>query len=71
LSRLGEIFASYQQTGQMVAEPTDFAVQALLAPLLLISLLQRMSSSEIALPDAKSVVQRFLSGRLAAGEAIK
>ena len=65
LSRLGEIFASYQRAGQMVEEPTDFAVQALLAPLLLISLLRRMSSAEIVLPDAKSVVQRFLSGRVA------
>ena len=49
----------------MVEEPTDFAVQALLAPLLLISVLRRISSAEIVLPDAKSVVQRFLSGRVA------
>ena len=65
LTRLAEIFASYQRTGQMVKEPTDFAVQALLAPLLLISILQRISSSEIAFPDARDVVQRFLHGRLA------
>jgi AcrR family transcriptional regulator len=65
LSRLGEIFATYQRAGKMVEEPTDFAVQALLAPLLLIALLSRMSASDIALPDPRSVVERFLSGRLA------
>jgi AcrR family transcriptional regulator len=63
LSRLGEMFAGYQRSGMMVEEPTDFAVQALLAPLLLISLLRRMSSGEVMLPDARTVVQRFLSGR--------
>src|SRR5450631_4644674 len=31
LSRLGEVLASYQQSGLLVKEPTDFAVQALLA----------------------------------------
>ena len=66
LSRLGEMLAGYQRSGKLVEEPTDFAVQALLAPLLLISLLQRMSSPGIVLPDAKTVVQRFLTGRVAA-----
>jgi AcrR family transcriptional regulator len=64
MSRLAEIFAGYQRAGQMVEEPTEFAVQALLAPLLVITLLQRVTSSEIAVPDARTVVQRFLKGRL-------
>ncbi len=63
-SRLGEIFAAYQQTGQMVEEPTAFAVHALLAPLLVITVMRRITSSEIPLPDARTVVQRFLQGRL-------
>ncbi|HXA31040.1 MAG TPA: helix-turn-helix domain-containing protein [Acidimicrobiales bacterium] len=62
--RLAEIFAGYQRAGQMVEEPTEFAVQALLAPLLVITLLRRVTSSEIAVPDARTVVQRFLKGRL-------
>jgi AcrR family transcriptional regulator len=64
LSRLGEVFADYQKTGQMVEEPTDFAVQALLAPLLMISVLRRVTSSEIPYPEARTVVQRFLGGRV-------
>ncbi len=64
MSRLAEIFAGYQRVGQMVEEPTDFAVQALLAPLLVITLLRRVTSSEIEFPDARTVVQRFLNGRL-------
>jgi AcrR family transcriptional regulator len=64
MSRLAELFAGYQRAGQMVEEPTEFAVQALLAPLLVITLLQRVTSSEIAVPDARTVVQRFLKGRL-------
>jgi AcrR family transcriptional regulator len=64
MSRLAEIFAGYQRAGQMVEEPTAFAVQALLAPLLVITLLRRVTSSEIAVPDARTVVQRFLKGRL-------
>jgi AcrR family transcriptional regulator len=64
MSRLAEIFAGYQRAGQMVEEPTDFAVQALLAPLLVITLLRRVTASEIAFPDARTVVQRFLRGRL-------
>jgi len=64
MSRLGEIFAGYQRNGQMIEEPTEFAVQALLAPLLLVTLLRRVTASEVALPDAKTVVQRFLKGRL-------
>jgi AcrR family transcriptional regulator len=64
MSRLAEIFAGYQRAGQMVEEPTEFAVQALLAPLLVITLLRRVTSSEIAVPDARTVVQRFLKGRL-------
>ena len=65
LSRLGEVFAGYQKSGQMVEEPTVFAVQALLAPLLLISVLRRVSPVELAFPDARMVVERFLKGRLA------
>jgi AcrR family transcriptional regulator len=64
MSRLAEMFAGYQRAGQMVEEPTEFAVQALLAPLLVITLLRRVTSSEIAVPDARTVVQRFLKGRL-------
>jgi AcrR family transcriptional regulator len=64
MSRLAEIFAGYQRAGQMVEESTELAVQALLAPLLVITLLQRVTSSEIAVPDARTVVQRFLKGRL-------
>jgi AcrR family transcriptional regulator len=69
LSRLGELFAEYQQTGQMVKEPTDFAVQALLAPLLTISVLRRVTSSEIPYPDARTVVERFMSGRVPGSRA--
>jgi AcrR family transcriptional regulator len=67
MSRLGEIFAGYQRSGEMIEEPTDFAVQALLAPLLVTTLLRRVTASERALPDARSVVQRFLKGRLTQG----
>jgi AcrR family transcriptional regulator len=65
LSRLGDVFADQQQTGHLVEEPTDFAVQALLAPLLMVSVLRRVTSSEIPYPDAHTVVERFLSGRRA------
>jgi AcrR family transcriptional regulator len=65
MSRIGEIFASYQQTGEMVKEPTDFAVQALLAPLLVITAMRRLTSSEIPFPDARIVVDRFLKGHAA------
>jgi hypothetical protein len=68
MSRIGEIFAGYQRTGQMVEEPTDFAVQALLAPLLVSTVMRRITSSEIPSPDARTVVQRFLKGRLAQPE---
>jgi AcrR family transcriptional regulator len=68
MSRLGEIFAGYQRAGLMIEEPTGFAVQALLAPLLLITLLRRVTSSDIPFPDARTVVQRFLNGRLTGPE---
>lgn len=64
LSRLGEVFAEYQKAGDLIQEPTDFAVQALLAPLLMISVLRRVTASEIAYPDAQTVVRRFLRGRV-------
>jgi AcrR family transcriptional regulator len=64
MSRIGEIFAGYQRTGQLVEEPTDFAVQALLAPLLVSTVMRRITSSEAAFPEARTVVQRFLQGRL-------
>ena len=67
MSRIGEIFAGYQQAGQMIEEPPDFAVQALLAPLLVSTVLRRITSSEAAIPDARAVVQRFLRGRLVEG----
>ncbi len=69
LSRIGEVFAGYQQAGQMVPEPPDFAVQALLAPLLMISVLRRVTSSEIGYPDATTVVQRFMDGRVPGSHA--
>jgi AcrR family transcriptional regulator len=64
MSRLGEILAGYQRGGQMIEEPTEFAVQALLAPLLVMTLLGHVTGTEVALPDASTVVQRFLKGRL-------
>ena len=64
LTRLGEVFAGYQKAGQLVDEPTDFAVQALISPLLVISVLRRVTGSEIPYPDARSIVERFLRGRL-------
>jgi AcrR family transcriptional regulator len=64
MSRLGEIFAGYQRSGEMIEEPTGFAVQALLAPLLVMTLLQHVTGTEASLPDARTVVQRFLRGRL-------
>jgi AcrR family transcriptional regulator len=64
MSRLGEIFAGYQRSGEMIEEPTEFAVQALLAPLLVMTLLQHVTATDAALPDARTVVQRFLKGRL-------
>ena len=66
MARLGEIFAHYQQTGAMAVEPPGFAVQALLAPLLVMTVLRRISASEIPSPDPQTIVQRFLQGRLAA-----
>ena len=69
MSRVGEIFASYQHAGKMVEEPPEFAVQALLAPLLMVTLLRRVTSSELSFPDPRTVVQRFLRGRLADDEA--
>jgi AcrR family transcriptional regulator len=65
MSRVGEIFATYQHAGQMVEEPPEFAVQALLAPLLMVTLLRRVTSSEVAYPDVRTVVQHFLKGRRA------
>jgi AcrR family transcriptional regulator len=67
LSRLGEVFARYQHEGLMAPEPAEFAVQALLAPLLLTAVLRRVSSSEVAFPDPRTVVQRFLKGRRSYG----
>jgi AcrR family transcriptional regulator len=64
MARLGEIFAGYQRSGEMIEEPTEFAVQALLAPLLVMTLLRNVTATKVALPDAKAVVQRFLQGRL-------
>lgn len=64
MSRIAEIFAAYQQSGLMVEEPTEFAVQALLAPLLVMTVMRRISSSEMAFPDARTVVDRFLKARL-------
>jgi AcrR family transcriptional regulator len=64
MSRIGEIFADYQRNGQMIEEPPAFAVQALLAPLLVMTLLQQVTATKVALPDARTVVQRFLKGRL-------
>jgi AcrR family transcriptional regulator len=65
MSRIGEIFAAYQRTGQLVEEPTDFAVQSLLAPLLVSTVMRRVTSSEMAYPDAPTVVRRFLQGHRA------
>jgi AcrR family transcriptional regulator len=64
MSRLGAIFAGYQRGGQMIEEPTEFGVQALLAPLLVMTLLGNVTGTEVTLPDASAVVQRFLKGRL-------
>jgi AcrR family transcriptional regulator len=64
MSRLGEIFAGYQRSGDMIEEPTEFAVQALLAPLLVMTILRRVAATDVDLPDARTVVQRFLKGRL-------
>jgi AcrR family transcriptional regulator len=64
MARLGEIFAGYQRSGEMIEEPTEFAVQALLAPLLVMTLLGNVTATKVALPDAKALVQRFLKGRL-------
>ena len=50
MSRLGEIFAGYQRRGEMIKEPTEFAVQALLAPLLVMTLLQHVTVTEAVSP---------------------
>jgi AcrR family transcriptional regulator len=62
IGRLGELIAHYQRRGELADEPTDYAVQALLAPLLMTSVLRRITGSDSALPDSRWVVQRFLSG---------
>lgn len=65
MSRLGEIFTAYQRSGELLEDPTEFTVQALLAPLLMTTIMRRITSSEISVPDARTVVRRFLEGRLA------
>ncbi len=62
ISQLGELIAHYQRGGELAEEPTDYAVQALLAPLLMTSVMRRITGSDSALPDPRWVVQRFLSG---------
>jgi AcrR family transcriptional regulator len=64
ISRLGELIDHYQRRGDLTEEPTEYAVQALLAPLLMTSVMQRITGSEDPLPDPRSVVRRFLSGHL-------
>jgi AcrR family transcriptional regulator len=67
ISRLGELLANYQRRGELAEEPTDYAVQALLAPLLMTSVMRRITGSDSALPDPRWVVQRFLSGHRSDG----
>ncbi|CAN5716070.1 hypothetical protein BH10ACT1_BH10ACT1_05710 [soil metagenome] len=62
MTRLGELIGHYQEAGQLAPGPTDFAVQALLAPLLLTDVMRRMTSSPAAPPDPALVVRRFLAG---------
>jgi AcrR family transcriptional regulator len=62
VSRLGELVAHYQGTGELAEGPTDYVVQALLAPLLMSSVVRRIADSGGALPDPQWVVRRFLAG---------
>jgi AcrR family transcriptional regulator len=62
VSRLGELVAHYQGTGELAEGPTDYVVQALLAPLLMSSVVRRIADSDGALPDPQWVVRRFLAG---------
>jgi AcrR family transcriptional regulator len=62
MTRIGDLVAHYQRAGEMVDEPTDYAVQALLAPLLMTTVLRRITSVDRPTPDARSVVQRYLAG---------
>jgi AcrR family transcriptional regulator len=66
MARIGELIAGYQRTGQMLKEPTDYAVQALVAPLLMTTIMRRITSSTVALPSARTVVQRYLAGHASA-----
>jgi AcrR family transcriptional regulator len=62
MARIGELIAGYQRAGQLLDEPTQYAVQALVAPLLMTAIMRRITSSTVALPTAQSVVQRYLAG---------
>ena len=62
MSRIGELIAGYQRAGQMLEEPTQYAVQALVAPLLMTAIMRRITSSTVAPPSARTVVQRYLAG---------
>ena len=65
LTRLGDLLAHYQRAGQLVDGPTDYAVQALLAPLLMSTVMRRIIPSQAVPPDAPTVVRRFLEGHRA------
>jgi AcrR family transcriptional regulator len=62
VSRLGDLVAYYQRAGELAEEPSDYVVQALLAPLLMTSVVRRIAGSEDPLPEPQRVVQRFLAG---------
>jgi AcrR family transcriptional regulator len=62
MSQIGDLIAGYQRAGQMLEEPTQYAVQALVAPLLMTAIMRRITSSTDASPSARTVVQRYLAG---------
>lgn len=62
MSRLGELIAHYQRAGQMVDEAPGYAAQALLAPILMTSVLRRIAPTQAPAPDAATIVKLFLEG---------
>jgi AcrR family transcriptional regulator len=62
MTRLGDLIAHYQRADRMVDEAAGYAAQALLAPVLMTSVLRRIAPTQAPAPDAATIVKRFLDG---------
>ena len=62
MTRFGDLIAHYQRADRMVDEAAGYAAQALLAPVLMTSVLRRIAPTHAPAPDATTIVKRFLDG---------